>query len=63
MENALRRDLAGFRAAIEVAMIVLADVCVQKSHMVDGVGNPLRKLYGKPFCDNPWREHGLKFDK
>lgn len=31
-------------------MLAAADVCVEKSHMVDFVGNPLRGAYGKPMC-------------
>ena len=50
MQFAFKNDHAGFRAFLEVAMLAMADVCVEKSHMVDFVGNPLRAAYGRPPC-------------
>ena len=50
MQDAFGRDHPGFRAFLEIALLARADVCVEKSHMVDFVGNPLRKVLGRKRC-------------
>lgn len=51
IQSAYRLDYNGFRTFLDVAILVMADVCVEKSHLVDFVGNPLRAAYGRPPCE------------
>ena len=46
---AYARDAQGFAAMFDLAMLVVADICIQKSHLA-AISTPLRHKLGKAPC-------------
>ena len=50
MQEAFRRDKAGFHSILELAMLAQADTCIELSHMAETIANFVRVQLHKPGC-------------